>query len=51
MGFVDREGNGLRYESLYINQLHGLRLAPVPPVRRAAPAAPAPAAAPPGNAR
>ena len=51
LGFVDRDGNGLRYEALYINQVHGLRLAPVPPVRRATPAAPLPDTAPPGSVR
>lgn len=51
MGFVDRDGNGLRYEALYINQVHGLRLAPPPPVRRAAPDNPLPDTAPPGSVR
>lgn len=51
MGFVDADGNGLRYEALYINQLHGLRLAPPPPVRRAAPGNPLPDTAPPGSVR
>ena len=49
MGFVDKDGNGIRYEALYINQVHGLRLAPVPPVRRAAPGNPLPDTAPPGT--
>ena len=51
LGWVDKDGNGLRYEALYINQVHGLRLAPVPPVRRATPAAPLPDTAPPGSVR
>jgi hypothetical protein len=51
MGFVDKDGNGIRYEALYINQVHGLRLAPVPPVRRAAPGNPLPDTAPPGSVR
>jgi len=51
MGFVDKAGNGIRYEALYINQVHGLRLAPVRPVRRAAPGNPLPDTAPPGSVR
>ena len=51
LGFVDRDGNGLRYEALYMNQVHGLKLAPVPPVRRATPANPLPDTAPPGSVR
>jgi hypothetical protein len=51
LGWVDRDGNGIRYEALYINQMHGLRLAPVPPVRRGAPGAPLPDTAPPGSVR
>jgi hypothetical protein len=51
LGFVDRDGNGLRYEALYINQVHGLRLAPVPPVRRGTPVNPLPDTAPPGSVR
>ena len=51
MGFVDKDGNGIRYEALYINQVHGLRLAPVPPLRRAAPGNPLPDTAPPGSVR
>ena len=51
MGFVDKDGNGIRYEALYINQVHGLRLAPVRPVRRAAPGNPLPDTAPPGSVR
>ena len=51
LGWVDKDGNGIRYEALYINQVHGLRLAPVPPVRRAAPNNPLPDTAPPGSVR
>ena len=51
LGWVDKDGNGVRYEALYINQVHGLRLAPVPPVRRAAPGNPLPDTAPPGSVR
>ena len=51
LGWVDRDGNGVRYEALYINQVHGLRQAPVPPVRRAAPGNPLPDTAPPGSVR
>ncbi len=51
LGWVDADGNGVRYEGLYINQVHGLRHAPVPPVRRAAPGNPLPDTAPPGSVR
>ena len=50
MGLVDKAGNGIRYEALYI-KVHGLRLAPVRPVRRAAPGNPLPDTAPPGSVR
>ena len=46
MGFVDKAGNGIRYEALYINQVHGLKQAPVPPLRRATQANPLPDTAP-----
>ena len=51
LGWVDKDGNGVRYEALYINQMHGLRLAPVPSIRRAAPGNPLPDTAPPGSVR
>ena len=52
LGWVDKDGNGVRYQALYINQVHGLRLAPVPPVGRGGqPNAPPPAVAPPGTVR
>jgi hypothetical protein len=44
LGWVDKDGNGIRYDEMYLNQMHGLRLAPVPPVRR-----PGAAAQPQGN--
>lgn len=51
MGFVDKDGSGIRYEALYINQVHGLRLAPVPPLRRGTQANPLPDTAAPGSIR
>jgi hypothetical protein len=30
MGFVDKDGNGIRYQTVYSNTLHGLREAPLP---------------------
>jgi hypothetical protein len=42
LGYVDKDGNGIRYQAIYSNQFHGLRIDPVPPlVRQAAPAPPA----------
>ena len=42
MEFVDKDGNAIRYASMYINSLHGMRVYPVPPLagagRGAAPA-------------
>jgi len=50
LGYVDKDGNGIRYQAVYSNQFHGLRIDPVPPlVRQAAPAAPPPA--PPSGGR
>lgn len=34
LGFVDKEGNGLRYEAVYSNEFHGLRIYDPPPLRR-----------------
>ena len=51
LGWVDKDGNGIRYQALYINQVHGLRIAPPPPMNRATPAAPLPDTAPPGSVR
>ena len=40
LGYVDKDGNGIRYQAIYSNEFHGLRIDPVPP--RVGPAAPAP---------
>jgi hypothetical protein len=44
LGYVDKDGNGIRYQAIYSNQFHGLRIDPVPPLVR--PAAPPPTPAP-----
>jgi hypothetical protein len=31
MGWVDKDGNGIRYQTVYSNQYHGMRQYPVPP--------------------
>ena len=31
VGWVDKDGNGIRYRSIYSHEIHGLREAPVPP--------------------
>lgn len=33
LGFVDKDGNGLRYEAIYSNEFHGLRIYEPPPLR------------------
>ena len=48
LGWVDKNGNGIRYQAIYINEVHGLRIAPPPPLAGgggfgAAPAGQAPA--------
>ena len=30
VGFVDKDGNGIRYQTIYDNSFHGLREYPVP---------------------
>jgi hypothetical protein len=30
MGWVDKEGNGIRYQSIYVNEIYGLKEAPAP---------------------
>ena len=30
MGWVDKDGNGIRYQTIYSNTIHGLRDAPPP---------------------
>lgn len=32
--FVDKDGNGIRYEAVYSNEFHGLRIYEPPPLRR-----------------
>jgi hypothetical protein len=32
MGWVDKNGNGIRYQSIYYNSYHGMGVYPVPPV-------------------
>jgi hypothetical protein len=39
MGWVDKDGNGIRYQTMYNNEFHGLREYPVPPHAGAAGAA------------
>lgn len=34
LGFVDKDGNGIRYEAVYSNEFHGLRIYEPPPLRR-----------------
>ena len=31
LGWVDKDGNGIRYQTVYSNAIHGLRESPVPP--------------------
>ena len=38
LGWVDKNGNGIRYQQVYVNEFHGLRIAPVPPRAGQAPA-------------
>ena len=45
LGWVDKQGNGIRYQQVYSNEFHGLRIIPVPPrAGQNPPAAPPPAA-------
>ena len=44
LGYVDKDGNGIRYQAIYSNQFHGLRIDPVPPLVRPAAPPPPPAA-------
>ena len=41
LGFVDKEGRGIRYQAIYSNEFHGLRIDPPPPLVGGAAAAPA----------
>ena len=49
LGWVDKDGNGIRYQTIYSNAYHGLREYPVPPHGRGGGGAVAPAPA--GGAR
>ena len=40
LGWVDSHGDGIRYQQVYVNEFHGLGLAPVPPRNQPAPAPP-----------
>jgi hypothetical protein len=31
LGFLDKDGNGVRYQTVYSNAIHGLREGPIPP--------------------
>jgi hypothetical protein len=31
MGWVDKDGNGIRYQTIYSNSYHGMGVYPVPP--------------------
>jgi hypothetical protein len=41
LGYVDRDGNGIRYQGIYSNQFHALGIYPVPPLARRGGPAPA----------
>ena len=44
LGWVDKQGRGIRYQQIYVNEIHGLRLDPPPPIAGGGgPPAPAPA--------
>ena len=32
LGWVDEEGRGVRYQAIYSNEFHGLRVDPLPPI-------------------
>ena len=47
LGWVDKDGNGIRYQAIYSNEFHGLGIIPPPPLAgRGRGAGPAPAAPP-----
>jgi len=46
MGWVDKDGKGIRYQIIYANELHGMRVYPVPPLAGGAPAGRGAGAAP-----
>jgi hypothetical protein len=31
LGWVDKDGNGIRYQAIYVNEIYGLGLYPTPP--------------------
>ena len=41
LGWVDKDGNGIRYQTVYSNEFHGMRVYPVPPLVGAAGGRPA----------
>ena len=49
MGWVDKDGNGIRYQTMYNNEFHGMRQYPVPPHAGAAGAGRAAGAGPQGR--
>jgi hypothetical protein len=36
LGWVDKDGKGIRYQTVYSNEFHGMRVYPVPPLAGAA---------------
>jgi hypothetical protein len=38
-GWVDKDGNGIRYQQIYSNSYHGMRVYPVPAARGGGPGA------------
>jgi hypothetical protein len=42
LGWVDKQGRGIRYQAIYVNEIHGLRLDPPPPLAGGGGAAPLP---------
>ncbi len=36
LGWLDKDGNGIRYQTVYSNEFHGMRVYPVPPLAGAA---------------
>jgi hypothetical protein len=44
LGFVDKDGRGIRYQAIYSNEFHGLRVYPVPPLAGGGQGGPPPAA-------
>jgi hypothetical protein len=42
LGWVDKQGRGIRYQAIYVNEIHGLRVDPPPPLAGGGGAAPPP---------